>query len=419
MSTIVLGISSGIAAYKAVDLVQLLMAKGHEVHVMMTTKASYMISPGKIEEITGNPVLMDLFDDHFSYEDVLKSRKVDHIEMARKADLIVIAPATANTIAKMASGIADDFLTTTLLAASSPVLICPSMNDRMWYHPATTQNLEKLESFGYEILTPATGALACGTDGIGRLPEPTQIAEEIERILERSHKLQGKHVIVTGGGTMEAIDDVRVITNRGSGKMGKALAEICYRYGAHVTFLHSKNSVTSNLPIKQIAFSSSDELANCLTDELKNSDIIFHTAAVSDFSTDKNAGKIDSSKEILLSLKPTPKIINKIKELNPSVLLIGFKAIVLSSQTKRQQGAEIWDPEKENSIPHQVQDDSKKLFTDAHADFVVVNDISRTDIGFESDENEVYVVSKDQKVHKIEKASKMCIAEKLVQHLLK
>ncbi len=396
MSNIVIGISSGIAAYKIINLIERLLEIGHTVDVMMTKKASYMISPGKIEEMTGRSVYINLFEDNFSYEQVLKRRKVDHIELAKQADLFVIAPATANIMAKMASGIADDFLTTALLATHSPVLICPSMNDVMWYHPATQRNLHTLESFGYEVFSPASGSLACGTEGIGRLQEPRDIAQEITKILVRTTKLKGKKVLVTGGGTIEPIDNVRVITNRGSGKMGKALAEICYRYGAEVKFIHSEQSVRSHLPIQSIPFQSLNDLSEILEKEVPNSDLLFHTAAVSDFTSDAVAGKIESSKEIRIELKPTPKIINRIKKWNPKIQLIGFKAITSNSG-------------KEISLQ------SEKLFNNANTDYVVVNDVSRHDIGFEANENEVYVVSRDQKVHKIDKASKIHVAEEILK----
>lgn len=403
MSNIVIGISSGIAAYKIVDLIEILLKQKHTVDVMMTQKASYMISPGKVEEMTGRQVYINLFEDNFSYEQVLKRRKVDHIELAKQADVFVIAPATANIIAKMASGIADDFLTTSLLATHSPVLICPSMNDVMWFHPATQHNLKTLESFGYEVFSPATGSLACGTEGIGRLQEPKDIAREIELILSRTHKLKGKKVLVTGGGTIEPIDDVRVITNRGSGKMGKALAEICYRYGADVTFIHSEQSVRSHLPINSITFHSTKELAEIIEKEVKDADILFHTAAVSDFSADKFTGKIESSKEINVELKPTPKIINKVKKWNPRIKLIGFKAV-----------SAVIPSEAEESLLSSAQ----KLFENADADAVIVNDVSRHDIGFESNENEVYVVTPDKKITKLEKASKIHIAEELLKQLI-
>ena len=407
MSHIVIGISSGIAAFKTLDLIKLLKKDGHNMYVMMTKKAMHIVSPGKIEEITGYPVFMNLFEDSFSYEQILKRKKVDHIEIAKRADIFVVSPGTANTIAKFAHGIADDFISTLILATTAPVLICPSMNDKMWHHPATQNNLKILRSYGYEIMDPESGALACGTDGIGRLPHVKDIKKQIEIILLRKKLFEGKKVVVTGGGTSEPIDEVRVITNRSSGKMGKALAETCSRYGADVTFLHSKNSVKSNLPIKQISFSTADELANMLTDQLKNADILFHSAAVSDFSTEKHEGKIESSKNLTLKLKPTPKIINKVKEWNPQILLVGFKAAVFNDLSV---------------IPSAVEGSlsafTHKLFTDAHADFVVVNDVSRPDIGFESDENEVYVVSKSKKVHKIEKASKASVAEEILKKIL-
>lgn len=410
MSHIVIGISSGIAAYKTVDLIKFLKKDGHTIYVMMTEKAMHIVSPGKIEEITGYPVFMNLFEDSFSYEQILKRKKVDHIEVAKKADIFVVVPSTANTIAKFAGGLADDFISTSILATTAPVLICPSMNDKMWHHPATQRNLKTLASFGYEIMMPDTGSLACGTDGIGRLPDVKKIKKEIEGILSRKKLLAGKKVVVTGGGTIESIDDVRVITNRSSGKMGKALAEVCFRYGADVIFLHSKNSVKSNLPIKQLSFSTADELANVLTDQLKNADILFHTAAVSDFSTEKHDGKIESSKNLTLKLNPTPKIINKVKEWNPQILLVGFKAITCHPEEGTTEGS--------INMSHKIMTESHKLFTDAHADFVVVNDVSRPDIGFESDDNEVYIVSKTNEVHKIEKASKAHVAEEILKKIL-
>src|SRR3990167_2671607 len=407
MSNIVIGISSGIAAFKSLDLIKLLKKDGHSLYVMMTKKAMHIVSPGKIEEITGYPVFIDLFEDNFSYEKILKEKKIDHIEIAKKADIFVIAPATANTIARCACGIADDFITTSILATISPVLICPSMNDKMWHHPAIQHNLKTLESYGYEIMTPASGSLACGTDGIGRLPDVKVIKKYIESILSRKKLFEGKKVVVTGGGTIEPIDDVRVITNRSSGKMGKALAEMAYRYGAEVTYLHSKTSQISCLPIKHIPFSTSDELSDLLTQSLMTADIVFHTAAVSDFTVKKHNGKISSEKDHDLHLESTHKIINTIKKINPKILLIGFKAVSMRHS------------EGETTERSRLINESHKLFKDAHADYVIVNDISRKDIGFESSDNEVYIVSKDKKVKKIEKASKMKIAEKIIRYIFK
>ncbi|MDA1316462.1 MAG: bifunctional phosphopantothenoylcysteine decarboxylase/phosphopantothenate--cysteine ligase CoaBC [bacterium] len=394
--SIVIGVSSGIAAYKILDLITIFKKQGHDVHVMMTQKASHILSPGKVEKLTGHPVYMHLFDNDFSYEQILKQKKVDHIELAKHADIFVIAPATANIIAKLANGLADDFLTTSILATHAPVLICPSMNDVMWNHPATSKNLTILKSYGYELLDPATGSLACGTDGIGRLPEMDVIAKATHEVLERTQLLAGKKIIVTSGGTSEPIDDARVITNRSSGKMGVALAEAAFRYGAEVTLLRSHNSVLSHLPITQKAYASVTELSSLMKKEVKNNDIVIHAAAVSDFTVTKAGEKLESSTPHSITLSPTKKIINEIKKINPKIILIGFKAVT-------------------NVIPSAVEGSLQKLFDDAHADYVIVNDISRSDIGFESDENEVYVVDSNKIIKHILKAPKREIANEILK----
>lgn len=399
MSQIVVGISSGIAAYKTIGLIKLLKKDGHRIYVVMTKKSVNIISPDKIKKITGSNVYIDLFDKNFSYKQILQNKNIDHIEIARKADLYVVVPTTANVIAKLAAGIADDFMTTSLLATTAPVLICPSMNDKMWYHPATQRNLKTIQSFGYEILEPESGELACGTNAIGRLPDLKIIKKQIENILLRKKVLNGKRVLVTGGGTIEPIDSVRVITNRSSGKMGKALAEIAYRYGAKTTFFHAKNSIISHLPIEHIPFSTTDELNNLLNNKLNTFDIVFHAAAVSDFIVEKIKGKISSNGKHNLSLKPNIKIINNIKKINPNILLVAFKAIYGSSKK-------------------QIISESQKLITNAHADYIIVNDISRPDIGFETEENEIYIISKDKKVKKVDKTHKQKIAEKIFTYIM-
>lgn len=395
MSHIVIGISSGIAAYKIEDLIIQLKKNGHDIQVIMTQNAVHLISPGKVEELTGHKVFLNLFEKNFVPEKILDRRKVDHIEIAKRADLFVIAPATANTTAKMASGLADDFLTTALLATTAPVLVCPSMNTNMWYHPATQRNLQLIQSYGYEILEPESGTLACGTHGIGRLPSIPMIVTKIEELLAQKKLLHGKKVVVTSGGTIEPIDDARVITNRSSGKMGKALAEAAYRAGADVTLIHAGHAVVSNLPINRISFHSSNDLSTILENELSDADILFHAAAVSDFTVRQSAGKIESSQAFDLHLVPAEKIIDKVKKWNKNILLIGFKAVSVPFN-------------KKNVI---------KLFQNAHADYVIVNDISRPDTGFESDTNEVLIVDKNGKTKKIAKAAKGKIAEEIIQFI--
>ena len=400
MSNIVIGISSGIAAYKISDLIKKLIKSGHYINVIMTKNSVHLISPGKVEELTGNKVFLNLFEENFTPEKILDERKVDHIEVAKNADLFIVAPATANTTAKLAMGIADDFLTTAILATTAPVLICPSMNTNMWNHPATQKNLKQIQSFGYEILFPATGKLACGTHGRGRLPETQEIEQTVEMILSRKKILKGQKVIITSGGTTEPIDDARVITNRSSGKMGKALAEAAYRYGANTTFIRAERSVKSNLPIKQVTFTTSTDLEKILQHEVKNADIIFHAAAVSDFIPNKVDGKINSDKRLEIEFEPTRKIINKIKNINSKCILVAFKAVSTSDESE-------------------IKVKTDKLFKNSHADYIIVNNISRTDIGFESDENEVQILGNDGKIKFIPINSKEAIAREIVEKIFK
>lgn len=393
---ITLGISSGIAAYKILDLIHILKEKGLEVQAILTESATKMISIADVEKVTDNKVYTTLFEKDFDYKKILEERKVDHIEVAKNTDLFIIAPATANTVAKLAQGITDDFLTTTILATTSPVLICPSMNTNMWFHEATQTNIHKLMKYGYYVMDPESGDLACGTEGMGRLPKIEEIANETETILETKQSMKGKKVIVTAGGTIEPIDSARVLTNRSSGKMGLELANECFRRGAEVLLVRSAQSAESRLPIQQITFQSAKNLENILKDNVKKFNYLIHAAAVSDFTIEKIEDKLDSAKPINLSLKPTLKIINEIKKWNPSITLIGFKAV---------HGI---DEKKINQI-------TEKKFKETQADYIVVNDISRDDVGFGTDDNEVYIVSKEGSVNKIDKDSKRKIAQKIIE----
>ncbi|MBP7967355.1 bifunctional phosphopantothenoylcysteine decarboxylase/phosphopantothenate--cysteine ligase CoaBC [Candidatus Woesebacteria bacterium] len=394
---IVLGISSGIAAYKIPELVKKLIKNGHDVQVIMTPKSAYLVDRKELETQTGNNVFIDLFNEHFSRETILKERKVDHIELAKQADLVVIAPATANTLANLAYGKADDFLTTTVLATRAPILVCPSMNDQMWLHVAVQENIRKIDSYGYTVMTPESGSLACGTEGIGRLPAIDKILNKIEAMLIYKALLKGKKIIVTSGASIEYIDDARIMTNRSVGKMGSAIAKECYTRGADVVLLRAESSLPLYQPIKQYTFRTATDLENLLSMHTPKVNIVIHTAAVSDFTVDKIAGKIDSTKELTLSLKPSEKIINKLKKWNPNIRLIAFKAISGSLQ--------------------QNIEKIHKVLQDSRADYIVVNDISRPDIGFESDENEVNIIDKMGNQKKIGKMSKQEIAGKILDHL--
>lgn len=375
--SIILGITSGIAAYKSLELITALRQAGLNVFVIMTHQATRMISILDFEKASGHKVFIELFEKGFNYKNILKSRIVDHIQLADQASLMVIAPATANIIAKLACGLADDFLTTTALAMTCPIIICPSMNVHMWNNPLVQANITKLKLAGYQIVKPDKGMLACGYEGVGRLAEIGMIKNEVLNTLKHSQSLTGRKIIVTAGGTMEKIDDVRYITNRSSGKMGLAIAEECYRQGATVLLLQSKTAVKTNYPIQAFEFSSAKELLVLVKKHVKNYDLFYHVAAVSDFSVaNQIIGKLSSKKKIIITLKPQVKILDLIKKLNPKIKLIAFKAEATSNKEKL------------------IQTALAKLKA-VNAEVIVANDVSKEEIGFESDKNEVYIVFPD------------------------
>lgn len=395
--TVVLGVTSGIAAYKSLDLVKELRKEDIDIFVVMTRSAVKMVNPGEFERASGNKVYTDLFEENFDYKNILKAKKVDHIDLADRADVICISPATANTIAKIANGIADDFLTTMLLAANSPVILAPSMNVHMWNNPNTQENIRKLKSLGFIIIPPERGMLACGYEGPGRLPHVLTIKNEILRQVSYSSSLAGKKIIVTAGGTIEPIDAARVIANNSSGKMGIALADECSLRGAEVILLRSLTSVEPRYVMKQEVFKTTDDLEMLLRKYISSADIIFHAAAVSDFKPVAVSDKIKSDSDQVLKLIPQKKLINEIKKQNPKIQLIGFKAISATD-------------EKE------LIKKGKEKLQEANADAIIVNDISRQDRGFQADDNEVFIVTKQQ-VKKIHIKSKRQVAQEILDYL--
>ncbi|MCL4338548.1 bifunctional phosphopantothenoylcysteine decarboxylase/phosphopantothenate--cysteine ligase CoaBC [Patescibacteria group bacterium] len=397
---IVIGVSSGIAGYKVVDLINIL-TKGRniEVHVLMTDNAVKMFGAAMFERATGNKVFSDIISSGFDYRKILEERRVEHIRLADMADVFVVAPATANVIGKMAGGIADDFLTTTLLATTAPVLVCPSMNPHMLAHKSVRGNLRKLQDLGYIIVSPDRGPLACGYEGAGRFPRVEKIAEEIFGILKYRQKLAGKKIVVTAGGTAEYIDTVRVITNRGSGKMGAAIAGVCRIQGADVLLLRAGNSVLPGIPVPERLFETAKDLENLLRKYSSKYDVLFHTAAVSDFIPEKKVGyKLDSNKPLTLKMEPSPKILHMIKKWNPYILLVGFKAVY-------------------GMTDEEMVKEGKKKLAQSGSDFIAVNDVGRKGVGFGTDTNEIILVSKRGKVVKIQKAEKSEVAQRLVSEI--
>lgn len=398
ITTILIGISSGIAAYKVESLITRLRGKKYKVIVVMTDHATCMVHPAVFEKASGNEVITSLFPKDFDVQKVLQRREVDHIRLADSASLVLIAPATANILAKIAHGIADDMLTTILLATRAPVLLCPSMNVKMWENEAVAENIKTLQKRGITILDPVSGDLACGYQGKGRLPEADYIEKEIEKILKAKTILQGKKVLITAGGTMEWLDPVRFITNRSSGKMGKAFAQVCKNMGADVILLRAQSAV-SFPQVTEEFFETSHDLSLGIQKYMKHVDLVIHTAAVSDFVPQKKfAQKIDSGRPLTVRFTTTAKILHQMKSWNSHAIIVGFKAVY-----------------KEND--KRILSTAKRKLRESQADFVIANDVGRDDIGFGADENEVYIVSRKKEI-KIGKAHKSIIAQKAVEFIV-
>jgi len=396
----VLGVTSGIAAYKTLELVKLLKEKGIDVFVIMTQHATKMVNKKEFEKASGNNVYSDLFEEDFDYKRILKRRKVDHIALADKADVMVIAPATANVIAKLANGIADDFLTTTVLAATCPIILCPSMNVYMWKNPIVKENVSKLRGHGFHIIEPTSGMLACGYEGEGRLADVLSVSNQIRNMLNYTQFLKGKKILVTVGGTVERIDDVRFIANKSSGKMGVAIAEECFMRGADVFLLRAYNAVRPRYLIKEEEFYSAEDLFSLVKKHIENIDILFHVAAVSDFTV-QNAykGKLSSEKLATITLQPRAKIIDQIKKLNPKVKLVAFKA-------------------EYNLTESELINKAKEKILTWKADAVIANDVGKKDRGFGSDMNEVFIVLKNGETKKIKRDLKRNVAREIIEFTL-
>ncbi|MFH1654943.1 MAG: bifunctional phosphopantothenoylcysteine decarboxylase/phosphopantothenate--cysteine ligase CoaBC [Pseudomonadota bacterium] len=398
MDTIIIGVSSGIAAYKSLELVSGLREAGFDVIVMMTENAKRMLSQDEFEVASGNRVASELFSTDFNYKDVLNRREVEHVSLAQKAKIICIAPATANIIAKIANGIADDLLTTTILASKAPLLLCPSMNINMWQNEITQENLKRLVRRGALYLEPEEGMLACGTIGKGRLPDVNVIKDEIIKLINKGNQFKDKRVIITAGGTEEEIDGVRVITNRSSGKMGICLAGEFVRRGAKVKLISARCDVEPMVQLEEIRVKSASEMKEAIKAHVHESDIIVHAAAVSDFKVKTRVeGKICSNQHMSLELVPTEKILDLIKRWNDNLFLVGFKAEV-------------------NVSDDQLRESALGLAKRSKANMIIANDVKRRDV-FGSDENEVIIVHRGGQFKKVNKMSKKCIAGYIIDEI--
>jgi phosphopantothenoylcysteine decarboxylase/phosphopantothenate--cysteine ligase len=386
---IILGVGGGIAAYKAVELARLLLEQEHEVQTVMTPAAEEFIRPLTFAAITGRKTLTDLF--------AIESA-IEHISVAQEHELLVIAPATADLLAKLAHGLAGDFLTTLYLAFRGPVVIAPAMNVNMWEHAATRANVHILEGRGHRVVGPGEGYLACGMVGAGRLAEPQEIAEVIALETQKRRDLEGETVLVTAGPTQEPLDPVRYISNRSSGKMGYALAEAAASRGAHVFLISGPVHLPAPRGVELIQVRTAVEMRAKVFENLASATIVIKSAAVADFHLSKvPEQKVKkTAARISLELDPTPDILAELGRKKGDRLLIGFAA------------------ETQN-----LQQEAKRKLESKNCDMVVGNLVGGAETGFESDQNEVVLVTRTGDVLPLPRASKREIAGRIFDEVLR
>lgn len=368
-TVVVLGVSGGIAAYKACEIVSRLKKAGTEVHVIMTDNAVKLAAPLTFQTLSGNPVVVDTFAPPVAFE-------VEHIALAQKADVFVIAPATANILAKMAHGIADDMLSTTVLATKAPVLVAPAMNTAMWEHPATQANVKLLKDRGVHMIGPAGGLLACGDSGIGRMSEPEEITEEILHLLNSDDSMRGLRVLVTAGPTREAIDPVRFITNRSSGKMGYAIAETAAARGAEVTLVSGPVYIPAPAHCRVVSVETTEDLYQAMMRECADQDIIIQSAAPADYRPMERAEqkiKKEKGQPLHLTLVENEDIAAAVgRNKRKGQILVGFAA------------------ETENLL-----DNASGKLHRKNLDMIVANDVTRPGAGFDVDTNIVTLITEN------------------------
>ncbi|MDE1548800.1 bifunctional phosphopantothenoylcysteine decarboxylase/phosphopantothenate--cysteine ligase CoaBC [Jeotgalibaca caeni] len=386
-------VTGGIAVYKACDLIRRLIKAGANVRVAMTKSATQFVQPLTFQVLAKHPVYLDTFDEK-------EAQYVAHIHLADWTELAIVAPATANTIAKMATGIADDMVSTTLLATTAPRLIVPAMNEHMWENPATKANLQKLKEYGYTVMDPDTGFLAEGYEGKGRLPEPSRIVEEAMLLLLQHTAelpLRGTRVVVSAGGTKERIDPVRYLTNQSSGKMGYRIAEAARDLGATVTLVTASN-LERPFGMDVVGVSSALEMQEALMSKFETADIVVMAAAVSDFrpvnQSDHKIKKTAGNLEI--ELEKNPDILAGMGQMKKNQFLIGFAA-------------------ETDHLEEYAQDKLKRK----NADMIVANDVSKPQAGFDKDTNEVIIFQPNKEPIHIDTKLKSEVAKDILQEAIK
>jgi phosphopantothenoylcysteine decarboxylase / phosphopantothenate---cysteine ligase len=386
--SILLGVSGGIAAYKAAELVRRLVGAGARVKVVMTRAAQEFMRPLTFQALSGAKVGTGLWGEG--------SEPLEHVALGQEVDAIILAPATANLIGKLAAGIGDDLLTTCLLAASRPILVCPAMNVEMWRNPVVKENLAKLKARGLAVMDPASGELACGAVGLGRLPEPELIVEACARLLS-PQDLAGRRVLVTAGPTQEDFDPVRFLTNRSSGKQGYALARVAWRRGGEVCLISGPTALVAPYGVSRVMARSAREMQDAVTERFPEADVLLMAAAVSDYRpTQVERRKIKRGlDEMQFHLTQNPDILRNLSPRQTQQLVVGFAAET-----------------------HDLEREARRKLVDKNLDLIVANDVNRPDSGFQVDTNEVTIIAREGAPLPLPLCSKEEVAEAVLDRVV-
>jgi len=383
--TVVVGVSGGIACYKACEVVRLLVAAGARVRVVMTAAAQRFVTPLTFQTLAGQPVATDTFD-------LTQESEIGHIRLADEADAIAIAPATANVIAKLATGLADDLLTTVLLVARAPVVLAPAMNVHMWEHPTVQENLARLVARGAHVVGPTSGWLACGYEGTGRLAEPDDIVEEILRALA-PQDLAGERVLVSAGPTQEAIDPVRYLSNRSSGKMGYAIARVARRRGAEVTLVTGPTALRPPAGVQVVSVTTAEEMARAVQAAFASATVVIMGAAVADYrprrTLDRKLKK--AGQPLTLDLEANPDILRRLSTRKGRRLLVGFAAET-----------------------NDLVSEARRKLADKRLDLIVGNDVTAPGAAFGGDTNVVHLIDAAGQEEALPVLAKEEVAERIL-----
>lgn len=391
MKNIVLGVTGGIAAYKAAEIASLLVKRNYHVQVIMTAAAAEFITPLTMQTVSQQPVHMDMFK-------ITEKWSVEHISLAQEADLVLVAPATANTIGAVASGTASNLLTATIMATRAPVIFAPAMNTMMYENPICQHWISFLKSMGYIFIEPDKGQLACGTSGKGRLPAPEKIVAFVERIFSQKKDLEGQHVLVTAGPTREPLDPVRFLSNYSSGKMGYALAQEANNRGAQVTLISGPTKISVPEGVKVVPVETAQEMFNAVKEAFPTADIVIKAAAVADYRPRQLAAeKIKKQQEgLVLELERTDDILGYLGEHKHQQILVGFAA------------------ETENLL-----NNAQGKLVRKNLDLIVANDLTAEGAGFEVDTNVATLIAKDGNARRCDKMTKQELSCVIVDEIVK